>query len=65
MRRSRSFRETELPALVAALSARARARIDKGDDPDVVARSLGLADRRALHRLLAREEAYLGSGGEP
>ena len=58
------FRETELPALVAALSARARARIDS-DDPDVVARSLGLADRRALHRLLARDEAYRASGGEP
>lgn len=59
-----TFRETELPGLVAALSARARARMP-GDDPDDVARALGLADRRALHRLLAREEAYRAAGGTP
>lgn len=56
------FRETELPGLVAALSARARATI-ASDGPDAIARSLGLADRRALHRLLAREEAYRAAGG--
>jgi hypothetical protein len=58
------FRETDLPGLLAALSARARAG-NGSDDPDVVARSLGLTDRRALHRLLAREEAYRAAGGMP
>ena len=58
------FREADLPALIADLSARARASTDS-DDPDVVALSLGLADRRALHRLLAREQAYRTAGGEP
>lgn len=58
------FRETEIPGLVAALCARARVRIDS-DDPDAVARALGLADRRALHRLLAREEAYLAAEAAP
>lgn len=58
------FRETDLPALVAGLCARARVSIDS-DDPDVVASALGLADRRALHRLLAREEAYRRGGETP
>ena len=58
------FREAELPALIAAFCARARVAIAT-DDPDAIARSLGLADRRALHRLLAREEAYRAAGGGP
>jgi hypothetical protein len=52
------YREAELPALIDELCARRRVTIDS-DDPDLVARSLGLADRRALHRLLSRERAYL------
>lgn len=58
------YREAELPALIAALCARRRVSIDS-DDADLVARSLGLADRRALHRLLAREADYLEAIGDP
>ncbi len=59
------FSETELPGLVARLCARAKVRLPGGDDdPDAVARALGLADRRALHALLAREEAYRAAGHE-
>ncbi len=56
------FREAALAPLLAGLCARAGVAVD-GDDPDAVARSLGLDDRRALHRLLAREEAYRAAGG--
>lgn len=59
------FREADLPGLLARLRARARVRLPGADDdPDAVARALGLADRRALHALLAREERYRAGGGE-
>jgi hypothetical protein len=47
----------DLPELIAELCARRRVSIDS-DDPDDVARALGLPDRRALHRLLRRERDY-------
>jgi hypothetical protein len=50
-------RAAELPELIAELCARRRVSIDS-DDPDDVARALGLPDRRALHRLLRRERDY-------
>jgi hypothetical protein len=59
------YREAELAALVAALCARRRVAVD--GDLDAAARALGLADRRALHRLLADERDYAraraGDGG--
>jgi hypothetical protein len=57
-----AFDEAELHSLIAALCARRRVTI-ASEDPDVVARSLGLSDRRALHRLLRREQAYLDRAG--
>ena len=59
------FREAELTAHVEALCARRRLSVD--EDLDLAARALGLADRRALHRLLADERDYAralaGTGG--
>jgi hypothetical protein len=57
------YREAELAALVAAFCARRRVAID--GDLDAAARALGLADRRAQHRLLADERDYarLHAGG--
>lgn len=56
------FDEAELRGLLAGFAA-ARGLALPAEDPDAVARSLGLPDRRALHRLLARERKYLGEGG--
>jgi hypothetical protein len=57
-----TFDEAELHGLIAALCSRRRVTI-ASDDPDVVARSLGLSDRRSLHRLLRREQTYLDRTG--
>jgi hypothetical protein len=35
------------------------------EDADLVARSLGLPDRRALHALLRREQDFLDRGTAP
>lgn len=51
------YDETELRALLGDLCARRRISLET-DDLDMLARSLGLADRRALHRLLRAEEAF-------
>jgi hypothetical protein len=56
------FRPEEISALVAELCARRNVGIGT-DDSAQVAASLGLADARALHRLLARERAYLARAG--
>jgi len=49
--------DSELPGLIDGLCD--RTRVEAGsENPDVVARSLGLADRGALHRLLRRERDY-------
>jgi hypothetical protein len=58
------FREAELPGLIAALCARRRVAI-ASEDADLVARSLGLPDRRALHALLRREQDFLDRGTAP
>jgi hypothetical protein len=58
------YREAELAGLVEALRARQGVALD--GDLDLAARALGLADRRALHRLLAEERDYaraLDEGG--
>lgn len=51
------YDETELRALLGDLCARRRISLET-DDLDALARSLGLADRRALHRLLRAEETF-------
>lgn len=51
------YDEAELRALLGDLCARRRLSLGT-DDLDALARSLGLADRRALHRLLRAEETF-------
>lgn len=52
------LQEAALPGLIEALCARRRLQA-ASESPDAVARSLGLGDRQALHRLLRREQDYL------
>lgn len=57
------LQESELPGLLEALCTRRRVQV-ASDDPDLVARSLGLPDRAALHRMLRRERDYVILSGE-
>ena len=52
------LQEAALPGLIEALCARRRLQ-PASESPEAVARSLGLGDRQALHRLLRREQDYL------
>ncbi len=52
-----AFNDAALRALLDRFAVERRLALPT-EDPDAVARSLGLPDRRALHRLLAREAAY-------
>lgn len=52
------LQDAALPGLIEALCARRRLQ-PASASPDAVARSLGLGDRQALHRLLRREQDYL------
>ena len=55
------YDEAELEALLRAFCARRRVSLGV-EEPDLLARALGLADRRALHRLLRAEEDFLAAG---
>ncbi|TPE49915.1 TfuA-like protein [Amaricoccus solimangrovi] len=57
------YDEAELRAMLDVLGARRRFTIEI-DDLDLLARALGLTDRRALHRLLWREEAFAAAPRE-
>lgn len=54
------YDEAELAALIDALCARRRISVGV-EDFDLLARALGLADRRALHRLLRAEEDFIAA----
>lgn len=56
--RAPGLQETALPGLIEAFCTRRRLQ-PASESPDAVARSLGLGDRQALHRLLRREQDYL------